>query len=99
MPADDASLIAFPRRPVLRVVETGPVGTYEFPPRRPSFQPADPGAVYLRTVRLAPDAVEALLALFQCEAGRTGDWSLHDGLLAARDGITEPPHPEPPCAA
>lgn len=77
--------------PTLRVIEQSPAGRHVFGDPAPRFRPADPGAVYLRTVRLGPDAVEALLDLFQRDAGRTGDWTLHDALQAARDGITEPP--------
>jgi len=77
-------------RPPLRIVETGPAGRFEFAPRRPSFRNVG-GEVYLRTARLAPDAVEALLSLFQREAARTGDWTIFDDLAAARDGVNEPP--------
>jgi hypothetical protein len=79
----------------LRVVEghpQAPAGLHDFStprPGSPSFRNVG-GLVYLRTARLAPDAVEALLQFFQREASRTGDWTAHDELMAARDGITDP---------
>lgn len=78
--------------PHLRLIDRPSARIAAFP--APSFRHSS-GEVYLRTARLAPDAVEALLALFQREAGRTGDWTLHDQLQAARDGL----EPEPPQAA
>lgn len=44
------------------------------------------GDVYFGTLRLPPSMVEGFLSLFQSEQA----WRLHDDLLAARDGITEP---------
>lgn len=91
----DGNIAQFPaRKPHLRVVEQSPAGRHDFTPRQPSFRPAEAlGAVYWETVRLSPETVEHLLADFQREAGRTGDWTLHDDLLTARDGIWEPPLP------
>lgn len=70
-------------------------GTHDFSPR-PSFRPAEvEGAVYWGRVRLGPETVERMLADFQRDAQRYGDWTLFDQLTAARDGI----EPEPPTSA
>lgn len=86
----DGNLLTFPAR--LRVVEQSSAGRHEFPAPASHYLPAEkPGAVYLGTVRFEPEQVEALIAFFQ----RHQAWSLHDQLVAARDGLT----PEPPEAA
>lgn len=78
-----------------RLIEQNPqANAYGFAPvadlPRKRFHPADGGAVRLGVARFEPEAVEELLRLFQREAGRTGDWSLHDDLQAARDGAVDP---------
>lgn len=55
------------------------------PPRKPSFRNYG-GTVYLGASPLSPQLVEDLLALFQADAAKTGDWRTHDDLQAARDG-------------
>lgn len=74
--------LAARREPSLTVVASAP---------RPRFRPADPGAVRLGVARLGPEIVAELLSRFEREALRTGDWSIYDDLLCARDGIVEPP--------
>lgn len=76
----------------LRVVEQAPAGRHDFSGPASRYMPAETlGAVYIGTVRFEAEQVEALLAMLQREANRTGDWTVHDALQAARDGITEPP--------
>lgn len=96
--ADDAPVILSLERarrvgaPPLRVVEQSPVGRHFEPLPRPRFHPADEGAVRLGVARLGPDVVAELVRLFEREAWKTGDFSLFDDLVAARDGL----NPEPP---
>lgn len=90
----DGNIIPLRRAPVFREAHPqAPAGLHDFA-RAPSFRNYG-GDVFWGTVRLSPETVERLLSDFQREAGRSGDWTVHDDLQAARDGLS----PEPPAAA